>query len=242
MQDHGEQYPRAGSLARPLDGPKESPTWAILPSRTMASRRSVSAGELAHSETGNVGRPGFGSAAQASNDVAAPSARSRGRTGPTTRATPRAAELASGNDARGVTFFVRGQPIPQGSLRSFRGRIVAANEAELKRWRGFVWTSARNAWGDRPPIVDRAVEVEVTFYVISDRRRSPLWLEPETGLYRLATSGANDVDKLTRAVFDGITESKLWKDDGLVTEVRARAYFASPPDTPPGALVKLREL
>lgn len=212
-----------GTFARPLDGPK-----AIALSGDVLFEPAVV-------DSIGVGR-GTHTPASAGNDRTAGCTAVQGLT-------PTAPSAVQGTPLpRSVSFFVAGNPVTQGSLRVVRGRIIDANQAELARWRGFVWTTARAAWNFRPPILDRPVEVDLTFYVISDRRRSPLWRDPETGLYRLATVGRKDVDKLIRAVFDGITESKLWKDDGLVTEVRARAFFASPPDTPPGVLVKLREL
>ncbi len=224
-----------GTFARPLDGPK-----AIALSGDVLFEPAVV-------DSIGAGR-GTRTPASAGNDRPAGCTAVQGLTptAPSAVQGPIASTARAGSNApdpgRCVSFFVAGQPETQGSLRTMRGRIIDANDKALARWRGFVWTTARAAWDFRPPILDRAVEVDLTFYVISDRRRSPLWWDPDAKLYRLATVGRKDVDKLVRAVFDGITESKLWKDDGLVFEVRARKFFASPPDTPPGVLVKLRVL
>lgn len=119
-------------------------------------------------------------------------------------------------------------------------QLKASNEVELNRWRGQVWTQTFNAWGDRQRITARPAAVDLTFYVMSSKKREPWMLDLETGLYFLADEP--DLDKLIRAVFDGITQSKVWRDDKLAVDVHARAYFASPPSTPPGCLVNLREL
>jgi Holliday junction resolvase RusA-like endonuclease len=36
----------------------------------------------------------------------------------------------------------------------------------------------------------------------------------------------NDIDKLQRAVFDALTQAEVWKDDGLIIDVRARKFYA----------------
>lgn len=126
-----------------------------------------------------------------------------------------------------------------------RGRVMAANDEQLARWRGYVWTAARNAWGAENPPTTRPVAIDLAFYVMSNRTRRPemrTFDEAGVALYWLATTNANDIDKLTRAVLDALTQGKVWQDDGLVVDLRARAYFASPPDTPPGVQIEMREL
>lgn len=119
---------------------------------------------------------------------------------------------------------------------------MAANDTELARWRGFVWTTARNAWGAGNPPASSPISLDLTFYVLSDRKRDPRWLDPEVGAYRLATRGMKDLDKLERAVLDGLTQARVYLDDGLVTSIRSSKYFAAPPDFPPGVAVVVREI
>lgn len=122
-----------------------------------------------------------------------------------------------------VTFFVAGIPIPQGSKVGFspkgatRVTLVDANKTVLKPWRAAVTRMAQASWLDRPQLVG-PVLVEAVFVFArpaSVKRRFP--------------SVKPDLDKLVRALFDGVTDAGLWKDDGqavrLVTE---KLYGAAP--------------
>lgn len=121
----------------------------------------------------------------------------------------------------GVTFFVPGIPVPQGSKTAFvvgkRAVLTDANKAALKPWRAAVTRMAEASWLDRPQITG-PVRVEAVFVFArpaSVKRRFP--------------SVKPDLDKLVRALFDGVTDAGLWKDDGqavrLVTE---KLYGAAP--------------
>ncbi len=240
---------RRGSVARPQGGSK-----ALLPTpepEPIADRLRAAEGSASRGSQ----EPSEGMKASAGLHHAAPAAPSAalGASSPL-RFTPAPSVLEGTLSKPGpaLSIFVRGLPAPQGSMTTRRGgftdkngkyhgaKLKASNEAELESWRGQVWTQCFAAWAGRPKIVNRCVAVDLTFYVMKSRGREPWMLDPETGLYRLAEMP--DLDKLARAVLDGITFGKVWADDKLCTDLSARAYFASPPDVPPGCQIELRVL
>lgn len=117
-------------------------------------------------------------------------------------------------------FEVYGTPVPQGSKRAFvvNGRAVIADVKgkELKAWRKSIADAAR-ALAPAAPI-DDAVTVRVTFGI--ERPASVTREEPTV---------APDLDKLLRALLDGLTDSGLIRDDSRVVSIAARKVYASRP-------------
>lgn len=122
-----------------------------------------------------------------------------------------------------VTFFVAGIPIPQGSKTGFspkgstRVTLVDANAKKLKPWRQEVTRIARASWLDREQLFD-AVRLDVVFVFqrpASVKRRFP--------------SIAPDLDKLVRAIGDGITDAGIWKDDGQVIRIVTEKIYGAAP-------------
>lgn len=125
--------------------------------------------------------------------------------------------------AAGV-FFVPGIPVPQGSKKGFSARgsrfvqIVDDNKATLRPWRAEVARIAAAAWvyGRR---LDGPVRVECAFVLPRPKsvRREYPHVKP-------------DVDKLLRALFDGITDAGLvWTDDSRVVQVEASKVYGEVP-------------
>ncbi len=119
-------------------------------------------------------------------------------------------------------FFVAGVPQPQGSktayVRGGRAVVVDKNPALLKPWREAVSRAAAEKWADRTAFTG-AVRVEAAFVLArpaSVKREYP-HVRP-------------DLDKLLRALLDGITDSgEVWSDDSQVVEVvSSKAYGAAP--------------
>lgn len=124
-----------------------------------------------------------------------------------------------------VEFLLPGVPVPQGSktgrvLQSARGPVASLyndNDKTLKPWRKAVTAAAAaaHAGGAR---IEGAVIVEVEFRTVrpkSVKREFPT-VKP-------------DVDKLQRALFDGITDAGVWRDDSQVVTVLARKRYADQP-------------
>lgn len=131
-----------------------------------------------------------------------------------------------------VTFFVAGVPIPQGSKKGFstkgstRVTIVDSNKTVLKPWRQAVTRVARASWFDRAQLLG-PVRLDVVFVFerpVSVKRRLP--------------SVAPDLDKLIRAIGDGITDAGIWKDDGQVIRIVTEKVYGAAP----GAHVSVSEL
>lgn len=110
-----------------------------------------------------------------------------------------------------VAFAVRGIPVPQGSAKPFiaggRARL-ATKSAPLMAWRTAIATAAGRRMGDEPMLAGPLV-VEAVFSLsrpVSLPRRVEV---PAT---------RPDLDKLTRALLDGMT-GVVFRDDGQVTRL-----------------------
>lgn len=124
-----------------------------------------------------------------------------------------------------VQFFADGVPITQGSKTAYTNRrtgrpILVESARGHGPWRGRVTLAARRALAARPTRwepLDEPVRVSLTFYVPRppsvSRKARPL---PDR---------KPDIDKLERAVFDSLTDARVWVDDGRAVEVwKAKRY------------------
>ena len=122
-----------------------------------------------------------------------------------------------------VTFFVAGIPIPQGSKTGFSPKgstrvvLVDANKEKLKPWRAEVTRIARASWLDRAQLLG-PVRLDAVFV-----------FERPASVKRRLPSVAPDLDKLIRAVGDGVTDSGIWKDDGQVIRIVAEKVYGAAP-------------
>jgi crossover junction endodeoxyribonuclease RusA len=103
------------------------------------------------------------------------------------------------------SFTVEGTPVPQGSMSVFNGRIVHQKSKELMAWRNAI----NNACRDVMEPLEGAVEVAIVF----------LMPRPKT-VQRATPHVRPDVDKLARAVLDGLTGS-AFADDAQVVKLEA---------------------
>jgi Holliday junction resolvase RusA-like endonuclease len=123
-----------------------------------------------------------------------------------------------------LAFDVPGRPVPQGSKgayfnrRTGRTNIVETTRG-LRAWRDVVTATAMHhakQAGWRTP--DRHVGL---FVVLGFVLPSPV---------RMRGDGATtrpDLDKLTRAVFDAMTDAHIWHDDAQVTACIATKRYAA---------------
>lgn len=125
-----------------------------------------------------------------------------------------------------IALEVRGTPIPQGSTKAFkRGpRIVTTSDnPNLKGWRAQVAEAAQKAMvGD---MYLGPVRVEVEF-----RLPPPQAALTSKGVLKPGREPVTkpDVDKLARAILDGLT-SIAWKDDSQVVDLRVRKVYGLQP-------------
>ena len=126
-----------------------------------------------------------------------------------------------------ITLEVFGDPAPQGSKKVVRGRLIEASK-KLKPWRAAI-EKACQPYAEKN-IYLGPVRLEVDFFLprppsIKMTKR-PLPIVPP------------DLDKLLRAVGDGIGQSgMIWGDDSQVVEIFARKFYAD--DREPGAIINI---
>ena len=125
-----------------------------------------------------------------------------------------------------IVLNVEGRPTPQGSKRVFNGRIVEAQSANLKKWRGAI----AEACLQYPDIHLGPIRLEVDFYL--ERPKTVKFSERPLPIV------APDLDKLVRGVGDGIGQSgAIWGDDSQIVEIAARKFYAD--DRPAGAEIRV---
>lgn len=128
----------------------------------------------------------------------------------------------------GLRFYVPGVPSTQGSKKAYVRATKAGPRAvmtddpgeALASWRETVRSEARTAAGPAWERLEGPVEATLVFGLpapksLPKRRRS--W---PVG----ARSG--DVDKLTRAVFDSLTQALIWRDDSVVVRLHVTKDYA----------------
>ena len=116
-----------------------------------------------------------------------------------------------------IKFFVEGIPAPQGSKKAFkRGKKIVLVEMseKLPAWREAVAKVAAEYAPDEP--LDVPLTAWMDFYLP----------EPKSTKYKDFPAGVPDLDKLARAVNDGITVGKVWVDDSRVVALHVRKHWA----------------
>lgn len=119
-----------------------------------------------------------------------------------------------------VEFWVEGIPIPQGSKTLARrgGKVWMrdANANTLHAWRHKVACEA-----DRGVEFDAPVEVSLRFILPKPKR--PRWVVPAV---------KPDIDKLVRAVLDGLVAGGLLADDSRVVRLATDKKYVEPGQNP----------
>lgn len=118
-------------------------------------------------------------------------------------------EAISGISAQ---FFVSGKPVPQGSLKFINGHAIHVRAQDLALWRADI---ARVAKLSHVQKAEEGVEIALTFITNKPKtsKRSEPYIRP-------------DLDKLIRAVLDGLT-GVAYEDDGQVTKVIAQKQYGN---------------
>jgi crossover junction endodeoxyribonuclease RusA len=155
-----------------------------------------------------------------------------------------------------IEVIVRGIPAPQGSKNAVKRKDGGVSLIESSKavgpWREAVRAQTQAAmltrgWpksADRPRVqLGGPVQVRAWF-----------WLPRPKGHYRTGRNahllrdgaparpaGTPDLDKLVRAVLDGLTDGGAWKDDGQVVELTARKLYVLPGLTP-GCKIEITEV
>jgi|FreactTroBogLake_1042271.scaffolds.fasta_scaffold03119_7 crossover junction endodeoxyribonuclease RusA len=102
------------------------------------------------------------------------------------------------------SFFVPGQPVPQGSLKFINGRAIHARAVDLATWRADIARAAEGTTKHEGP-----VSVGLTFTMKRGKTVKRQWPHVRP-----------DLDKLIRAVLDGLT-GVAYNDDEQVCCISA---------------------
>lgn len=128
-------------------------------------------------------------------------------------------------------FLVIGLPVPQGDLTCSRGpnhRLYHQNKVTLEPWRQRVAAAAKK-WCEETADEAQPLEAVLTWSLPRPKGhygtgRNADALKPSAPLY---PSRKPDLDKLTRAVFDALTESKVTPDDAQIVDATVKKRYAS---------------
>ncbi len=124
-----------------------------------------------------------------------------------------------------LSFTVYGVPIPQGSMVAFmpknakRPIMHAGNANELKKWRNEIAKAASLQLRGGSP-AGKKVPLRVTALFIMPQAPSNKDLH--------CTARKSDLDKLVRALLDGMT-SVVFDDDAQVVELHATKEYGAEP-------------
>jgi Holliday junction resolvase RusA-like endonuclease len=119
-----------------------------------------------------------------------------------------------------ISFFVEGEPAPQGSKNGFvkNGRVVMVESSKkVKPWRSAVTEqTARYLSWNTLEAMTTPVEIALVFHLPRPKSVTRDW-----------PSVKPDLDKLIRSTFDGLTTGGLYTDDALVIAVSASKQYAT---------------
>jgi crossover junction endodeoxyribonuclease RusA len=129
-----------------------------------------------------------------------------------------------GKDIAGTSaqFFVAGRPVPQGSLKFINGHAIHMRAQDLALWRADIARVAKSVMWERAV---ESVEVHLTFTLLKPKtvKRNEPFVRP-------------DIDKLIRAVLDGLT-GVAYDDDQQVTKITAIKEYG----TVEGVLIRITD-
>jgi crossover junction endodeoxyribonuclease RusA len=112
-----------------------------------------------------------------------------------------------------IAFRALGLPVPQGSMKVIHGRVLHSQGSALAAWRSTIAWEAKLAGA-----TTHNLPVKITVVFIMPRPKS---------VKRPYPSVAPDLDKLIRAVLDGLT-GIAYDDDSQVVEIHAHKIYGSP--------------
>lgn len=124
-----------------------------------------------------------------------------------------------------MEFFAAGIPRPQGS----KNRWGQEMSKELRPWRDSVISAAHNAEGQEVFFGTTTVVLAFFFPRPKSHYGSGKNAEVLKESAPLWKTSAPDLDKLTRAVLDALTQAGLLRDDAIVCELHATKTYGDRP-------------
>lgn len=136
-----------------------------------------------------------------------------------------------------IVFCVDGLPKGQPRPRAFRRGNHAAvyNPATAEGWKGQVALAAREHLPEEP--LDEPLYV-LLFFRLPRPKRLMRRQDPDDAIWHI---GKPDVDNLTKAVLDALTQIGMWRDDSLICMQRTTKVYHEKTGRP-GAWVVIRPL
>jgi crossover junction endodeoxyribonuclease RusA len=133
-----------------------------------------------------------------------------------------------------VQFFVRGDPVAQGSKRHVGNGVMVEASKKLRPWRQLVSAEAAAAWNGKPP-TDQPLALRLKF--IFPRPKGHFTVSKAGGgsalmLKRSAPHwkpSAPDTDKLCRGICDALADAGVVRNDALVVELHAVKVYGDQP-------------
>lgn len=131
-------------------------------------------------------------------------------------------------------FVVRGDAVGQGSVDTFRGRVVQPRKVRDQRDR--MCAAALRCWPpDRPPLTGPVgVRVWVTaarpkyHWLPANTKRTYPVLRPDAPAWCLSFP---DLDKVLRLVGDALTDANVVRDDKIICRWEAARLYGEQPRT-----------
>ena len=118
-----------------------------------------------------------------------------------------------------IRFFVEGEPAPQGSktAKCINGKaIMWESSSKVKAWRDTVTAQAQIEMIARGiTTITEPVDIIINFQMPKPK-----------SVTREFPTVKPDIDKLVRAVLDGLTKAKIYKDDAQVIFLASNKLYA----------------
>ena len=140
-----------------------------------------------------------------------------------------------------IEITVHGAPAPQGSKTRMPNGAMVESSKKVGPWRADV-KAAAEATGSS--MLLQPVGVEIQFRLARPRSHYRTGKDTShllTGTAPAHPKGKPDVDKLARAVLDGLKAAGMYADDAQVIDLRAVKAYALR-GQPPGAVITIREI
>jgi crossover junction endodeoxyribonuclease RusA len=128
-----------------------------------------------------------------------------------------------------ITIEVRGLPAPQGSKRHVGNGIMVESSKAVGPWREAVRAETQRAMNGDGPLAG-PLRVAITFRLPRPRShyRSGKYAHLIKDDAPRVPDGRPDLDKLIRAVLDGLTAGGAWGDDAQVAHLSAAKLYGLP--------------
>ncbi len=130
-----------------------------------------------------------------------------------------------------MIITVRGIPAAQGSKRHVGGGRMVEMSRAVGPWREAVRAETQRAMNGTGPLTG-PVEVLATFVLPRPKSLPGRVVHP---------AKRPDLDKLARALLDGLTEGGAWADDAQVIRLNAWKVYATP-ERPAGCVAHILQL